>query len=67
MQSEQFKEMPFEKQKNIFSDGIKNRRTLEATTPTPDAATQVRNGWIMQNFAFLCITDTWNNRHGFGG
>ena len=44
MQSEQFKEMPFEKQKNIFSDGIKNRRTPLATTPTLDAATQVRNG-----------------------
>jgi len=67
MQSEQFKEMQFEKQKNIFSDGIRNRRTPLATTPTPNAATQVQSGWIMQNFTFLCITDTWNSRHGFGG
>lgn len=53
--------------KDIFSGGIGIRRTPLATTPTPNTATQVRSGWIMQNFAFLCITDTWNSRYGFGG
>lgn len=53
--------------KDTFSDDIINRRTPLATTLTPNAATQVRNGWIMQNFAFLCITDAWNSRYGFGG
>ena len=54
-------------QKNIFSDGIRNRRTPQATTPTPNAATQVQSGRIMPDFAFLCSTDAWNRRYGFGG
>jgi CRP-like cAMP-binding protein len=33
----------------------------------PNAATQVRSGWIVPDFAFLCITDAWNSRHGVGG
>ena len=53
-------------QKNIFSDGIRNRRTPQATTPTPNAATQMWSGRIMPDFAFLCITDAWNRRYGFG-
>ena len=56
-----------ENPKNIFSDGIRNRRTPLATTPTPNAATALRNGWIMNGMTFLCITDAWNSRYGFGG
>ena len=36
---------------------LRNRRTPQATTPTPNAATQVRSGWVMPDFAFLCTTD----------
>ena len=46
---------------------LRNRRTPQATTPTPNAATQVWSGRIMPDFAFLCITDTWNSRNGFSG
>ena len=46
---------------------LRNRRTPQATTPTPNAATQVQSGRIMPDFAFLCITDAWNRRYGFGG
>ena len=37
---------------------LRIRRTPQATTTTPNAATQVRSGWIMPDFAFLCSTDT---------
>jgi hypothetical protein len=37
---------------------LRNRRTPQVTTPTPNAATQVRSDWIMPDFAFLCSTDT---------
>lgn len=53
--------------KNIFSGGIEIRRTPLATTPTPNTATQMRNGWIMGGMTFLYITDAWNSCHGFGG
>ncbi len=33
----------------------------------PNAATQVRSGWIVPDFAFLCITDAWNSRPTLGG
>jgi len=56
-----------ENPKNIFSDGIRNRRTPLTATLTPNAATPLRNGWIMDGMTFLCITDAWNSRHGFGG
>lgn len=46
-----------ENPKNIFSDGIRNRRTPLATTPTPNVATALRNGWIMDGIPFLCTTD----------
>lgn len=46
---------------------LRNRRTPQTTTSTPNAATQVQCGRIMPDFAFLCITDAWNSRHGFGG
>lgn len=46
-----------ENPKNIFSDGIRNRRTPLATTPTPNATTQMRSGWIMDGIPFLCTTD----------
>lgn len=36
---------------------LRIRRTPQATTTTPNAATQVRSGWIMPDFAFLCTTD----------
>ena len=36
---------------------LKNRRTPLATTPTPNAATQMQNGWIMGGIPFLCITE----------
>ena len=52
--------------KDIFSGGIGIRRTPLATTPTPNAATQVRSGWIIGGMTFLCITDAWNSRYGFG-
>lgn len=44
--------------KNIFSDGIRNRRTPRSVTTTPNAATLMQSDWIMPDFAFLCITDT---------
>mgnify|MGYP001068558549 CR=1 FL=1 len=52
--------------KNILSGGIRNRRTPRSATTTPNAATQVRSGWIIGGMTFLCITDAWNSRHGVG-
>lgn len=46
--------------KNIFSGGIRNRRTPRSATTTPNAATQVRSGWIIDEMTFLCTTDAWN-------
>ena len=54
------------KQKKPLSRSIGIRRTPQATTPTPNAATQVQSSWIMPDFAFLCTTDAWNIRYGFG-
>jgi len=45
------------KQMKLLSRSIGIRRTPQATTPTPNAATQVQSSWIMPDFAFLCITD----------
>ena len=55
-----------ENPKDIFSNGIRNRRTPLATTPAPNAATQVRSGWIIGGMTFFCTTDAWNSRYGFG-
>jgi len=55
------------KQMKLLSRSIGIRRTPQATTPTPNAATQVQSGWIMPDFAFLCTTDAWNSRYVFGG
>ena len=36
---------------------LRIRKMPQATTSTPNAATQVRSGWNMPDFAFLCITE----------
>ena len=53
--------------KNLFSDGIRNRRTPQSATTTPNAATALRSDWFMSWIPFLCITEAWNRRYRFGG
>lgn len=52
---------------SAFKTDIRNGRTPQASTPAPNAATQVQSDWIMPDFAFLCITDAWNSLYGFSG